>query len=136
MVVGGMGGNTEASFAMKKDDYQCILGDYKFLFGADLHNFDAVFFVKPPDSFIQLLQGAGRVSRLGEEENTRKQGLVVLLHNASDFSSNRREMDPKMKEFCTSKQCRRTVLREAVGCEQIVGEAGGLWCCDICDDGI
>lgn len=77
--------------------------------------------------FPAYVQEIGRAGRDG------KSSTATLYFNASDIAANREKLQPEMKEFCLTHQCRRVFICRHFGFERLQVADYLHDCCDNCE---
>ena len=74
------------------------------------------------------------MQEIGRAGRDCQQSQAILFYNASDTGSNRKNLKPEMKDYCTTASCRREFICKFFGYEVPNIESDKLhYCCDVCE---
>jgi hypothetical protein len=100
------------------------------LLGLDFPDVDIVGMVRPLNHCHYVVQAAGRGGR-NMGNGMRRQVVFFLLFNRSDVARNVPGISDGMREFCETKKCLKSFLREYFGFASS-SSCLASWCCSNC----
>lgn len=94
--------------------------------GLNAPSISQIIHFRPPTTLEKYFQEVGRAGRSGQRAN------AIMYFNKNDVASNRKGLDPSIKDYVNTEECLRKYLMKYFGFENVEYSGVPELCCSNC----